>query len=187
VKVALGLKAHSGWAVVVVVGRSAGASQVLERGRLELVRPQDRPWGKAPYHAAETLAHAEAVELVQRAVAGAHAAAEEALRSLVQRLRAADHDVAGCAVLVGSPVPAWTTAQILAVHVRMHQAEGALFPAALAHAAHACGLRVVQVPQKTLDPSAHADAVAALGRGIGPLWGQDQKNAAIAAMIALAP
>jgi hypothetical protein len=187
-QVAIGLKAHSGWAVAAVVGRDAAAApRVVERCRIELVRPQDRPWGKAPYHAAQPLAPEAAHDLVQRAIAGAHAATEETLRGLVQRLRDAGHDVAACAVLAGSPLPAWTTAQILAVHLRMHQAEGALFPAALARAAQACGLRVVEVPQKTLDLDARADALAALGRGIGAPWGQDQKSAAIAAMMALEP
>ena len=69
-KVALGFKAHSGWAVVVVVGCQGGsAPRVLERGRVELVLPDQRPWGKAPYHAAETLAPDAAHALVQRAAA----------------------------------------------------------------------------------------------------------------------
>jgi GNAT superfamily N-acetyltransferase len=112
---------------------------------------------------------------VQRAIAGAHAAAEDEMRRLVQRLRAAGHDIAGCAVLLGHPMPAWTTAQILAVHLRMHQAEGALFPAALSRAAEACGLRPVPVPPKTLEARA-AGELAALDRPAGPPWGQDQKK-----------
>jgi GNAT superfamily N-acetyltransferase len=163
-KVALGFKAHSGWAVVVVVGRDGGgAPRVLERGRVELVLAQQRPWGKAPYHAAEPLAPDAAHELVQRAIAGAHAAAEDEMRRLVARLRAAGHDIASCGVLVGAPMPAWTTEQIRAVHLRMHQAEGALFPAALSRAAEACGLRVVQVEQKTLQARAAGDDIRRAG------------------------
>jgi len=186
-KVAIGLKAHSGWAVVVVVGRTNGALQVIERSRIELVRPQDMPWGRAPYHAAEPLEPGAARDLVQRAIAGAHEAAAEQVRRLLQRLRETGHDVAGCAVLVGHPMPPWTTEQILAVHVRMHQAEGALFPAALSRAAEACGLPLREVPEKDLAARPADEALAAMGKAIGPPWGQDQKNAAAAAMIALPP
>jgi hypothetical protein len=36
----------------------------------------------------------------------------------------------------------WTIEQVLSVHVRMHKAEGVLFPAALIAAAETCGLGV---------------------------------------------
>ena len=79
-------------------------------------------------------------------------------------------------------MPDWTIEQILSVHMRMHKAEGVLFPAALVAAAEACGLNVVAIPEKelTLD-----DAVVALGKSVGPPWGKDQKSAALAAMIVL--
>ena len=51
-------------------------------------------------------------------------------------------------------MPAWSVDEILAVHFRMHKAEGVLFREALAGAATKCGLRLVQVPEKELD--AHA-------------------------------
>lgn len=36
----------------------------------------------------------------------------------------------------------------------MHKAEGVLFPDALVHAADACGLKVLRVPEKTLEVGA---------------------------------
>lgn len=110
------------------------------------------------------------------------------MRAFVKRSRDAGHEIAGCAVLVGSPMPDWTIEQIRSVHVRMHKAEGVLFPAALAAAATACELNLMAIPEKELNT--RTDAVATkrltdLGKSVGPPWGEDQKNAALAAMIVL--
>jgi hypothetical protein len=51
-RVALGMKAHSGWAVLVVVGGRGGETRVVDRRRVELV---EEGWAKQPYHAAEHL------------------------------------------------------------------------------------------------------------------------------------
>ena len=87
------------------------------------------------------------------------------------------------------------TEEILAVHFRMHKAEGALFRDALARAIGACGLRLVAIPEKTLADHAVKvlgipeiglrKMIATLGRSIGPPWGKDQKDAALAALVAL--
>src|SRR5215471_2074860 len=61
VTVALGLKAHSGWAALVGVGRERGALVVSTRRRIELV---DEAWAKQPYHAAEALEPEPARRLV---------------------------------------------------------------------------------------------------------------------------
>jgi hypothetical protein len=77
----------------------------------------------------------------------------------------------------------------------MHKAEGVLFWDALARDAKACGLKLVAIPEKLL--TEHAEGalatlartlmkrMAALGELAGPPWGRDQKDAALAAMIAL--
>ena len=97
-------------------------------------------------------------------------------------------------------LPDWTVDEILAVHFRMHKAEGVLFRDALARAARACGLRLLRVPEKQLDEHAERalaasinslgvnslrKTIASLGKSVGPPWGKDQKDAALAAMIAL--
>jgi hypothetical protein len=93
-------------------------------------------------------------------------------------------------------MPEWSTEEILAVHFRMHKAEGVLFPDALARAAEACGLNLIRVPEKRLWEEAEkslevkhetlSETVASLGKVAGPPWGKDQKSAALAAMIAFA-
>ena len=81
-------------------------------------------------------------------------------------------------------MPDWTIEQIRSVHVRMHKAEGVLFPAALIAAAEACDLNVAAIPEKEL-PASFNDAITTLGKSAGPPWGKDQKTAALAAMIVL--
>ena len=117
------------------------------------------------------------------------------MRTAVKRAREAGHEVAACAVLVVDPMPDWTVDEILAVHFRMHKAEGVLFRDALARAARACGLRLLGIPEKQLDEHAERalatsvnslrKTIESLGKSVGPPWGKDQKDASLAAMIAL--
>ena len=109
--------------------------------------------------------------------------------------REGGHEIAACALLMIDPMPEWTVDEILAVHFRMHKAEGVLFRDALARAAGACGLRFVGIHEKRLDElaqralgtslNAWKQAIASLGKSVGPPWGKDQKDASLAAMIAL--
>jgi hypothetical protein len=191
-KVAFGIKAHSGWAALVVLGTPGGELQVVDRRRMELVEKGEASWAKQPYHAAEGLDAGPARELVARGLAAARRAALREMRAAVKRARLAGHEVAACAVLMGEPMPDWTVHEILAVHFRMHKAEGVLFRDALARAAGACGLSFLAIPEKQLDERALAapasslrKRIASLGKSVGPPWGKDQKDASLAAMIAL--
>ncbi|HSD73955.1 MAG TPA: hypothetical protein VLB75_04245 [Steroidobacteraceae bacterium] len=116
-------------------------------------------------------------------------------RCALERERERGNEVVACGVLVGSPMPDWSTDEILAVHFRMHKAEGALFREVLARLAEACGVRLVGVPEKLLTQHAQTALgkpfaglmkdIAKLGKSVGPPWGKDQKDAALAARIAL--
>jgi hypothetical protein len=194
--VAFGLKAHSGWAALVALGREGRGLRVVERCRLELVRPEDSPWAKAPYHAAEGMPREEAHDVVRRAVASARTAAASELRTCAEQAAAQGHEVRACAVLAGAPMPSWSVDQIRAVHFRMHKAEGELFRDALLRGSEACGLPTLPIPEKELaqragsalrlTPDEIQRELAALGKSVGPPWGRDQKDAALAAWIALA-
>jgi hypothetical protein len=71
----------------------------------------------------------------------------------------------------------------------------AVFRDALVRAAGACGLKAHAIPEKVLPKHAERalatpasrllKIVAALGRSAGPPWGKDQKDAALAALVAL--
>lgn len=191
-RVALGWKAHSGWAALVVVGKRGVETLVVDRRRVELA---EAAWARQPYHAAERLEREAARGLVERGIAAARRMALREMQGALERERQRENSVAACAVLVGAPMPAWSADEILAVHFRMHKAEGALFKNALAHAAEACGLRLVAIPEKRLTENAQAALgaaagalerqLAALGKSVGPPWGKDQKQATLAALAAL--
>lgn len=183
--VVLGFKAHSGWAALVALGIEGGKLVLEDRRRIELV---DTTWGRAPYHAAEERDPASADALVERGIAGAHRVAAREVAAAVQRSRAKRHDVVACAVLVPAPMPPWSTAEILAVHFRMHKAEGVLFPDALCRAVEASAVPLCSIDEKTIDDRARRarvdpGALAALGKAAGAPWGKDQKLAALAAGI----
>jgi hypothetical protein len=190
--VAFGMKAHSGWAAMVAIGEYDGGMVMVDRRRIELV---DDEWAKQPYHAAEDLKPDAARDLVKRGVEAARRIAVREMRAAVKRELERENEVTGCAVLVVDPMPDWSVDDILAVHFRMHKAEGVLFRDALVRAARVCGLRLVEIPDKGLTPHAEralgapasslAKEIARLGKAAGAPWGKDQKEAALAALVAL--
>jgi hypothetical protein len=191
-RVALGFKAHSGWAALVALGESGGTYALVDRRRVELV---EHRWASAPFHAAEELPAPEAERLVRNSVDEGRRTAVRELREAIARTRSAGHTPVACAVLMPAPMPPWSVEQIRAVHVRMHKAEGVMFPDALARAVEACGMKLVAIPAKELPacatatlkepPAVTSDRIALLGTAVGAPWGADQKSAALAAMIAL--
>jgi hypothetical protein len=194
-KVAFGMKAHSGWAALVVLGTQSGELQVVDRRRVELVDEAEASWAKQPYHAAEKLKPYAARALVTRGIEAARRIAVREMRRAVKRAREAGDEITACAVLSADAMPGWTVDEILAVHFRMHKAEGVLFRDALARATETCGLKLLRVPEKQLVEHAERalststdslrKTIASLGKAVGAPWGKDQKDAALAAMIAL--
>jgi hypothetical protein len=190
-RVAFGLKARTGRAALIALAGDVQTPHVFERSKIQLL--PDGAW--APYHAAEGLAPAEAHESVRRDIAAAHRLAASGIRNAARRVAKSGHELCGCAVLVGPGMPDWSTEQILAVHVRMHKAEGELFRDVLVAGTRACGLALTMLREKSaLDDAASALGVtrrwldgrlASLGKSAGPPWGKDQKEAAAAALAAL--
>ena len=193
-RVVLGLKAHSGWAVLVAVGVADGEIKILDRRRIELVE-RGKVWAKQPYHAAEGQSPAKARKIVQAGITMSRRCARKEIRAAIKRLKDSGHTVATSVVLVPSPMPPWSTAEILAVHFRMHKAEGVLFPDSLLRAARACRLRTVALAEKQLTAllrkalgrraNATENKIKRFGKVIGPPWGGDQKNAALAAIVGM--
>jgi hypothetical protein len=67
VNVAIGLKAHSGWAALMALAECGGGFEVVGRRRIDLVE-ENQAWAKQPYHAAEDLQPLEAQELIIRGI-----------------------------------------------------------------------------------------------------------------------
>jgi hypothetical protein len=190
-RVAIGLKSRIGRAALVIVGGDAKAPVFVESREIKLLPEGD--W--APYHAADELPKANRHAAVDRAIATAHRLAEEAIRDAAARCKAAGHEPVGCGVLVGKGMPKWSTDEILAVHVRMHVAEGELFRNVLVAGARANKLPLATLPDKSALDSAAKElhikppqldaALVALGKAAGPPWRKEQKEAAAAALVAL--
>ena len=182
----IGLKTHSGWAALVAISKDRSATfYLIERRRIERV---DEPWAKQPYHAAEGLRIEEARDVVRRGIDAARAIAAREMRAAIQRLKDGGHAAVSCAIITGNPMPTdWTVEDILAVHFRMHKAEGVLFQDVLLRAAAECGLKAISVNEKRLFEEAgrtQMELIAQIGRNAGSPWGQDQRTAALAAMTA---
>lgn len=187
----IAFKPRTGRAVRVVLAVDNDEPSLVERAEVALLPPGEF----APYHAAEGMAPEAARRHVEGSIARAQELAHRAIEDGRKRCEQAGHEVAGCAVLVGNGMPKWTTVEILAVHIRMHQAEGEIFREVLVQAAKACVLAVTTLPDKTVFEAAakrlrirrsQLDAkLAALGKSAGPPWGQYQKEAAAAGLVAL--
>ena len=172
-----------------------GNLEVVDRRRIELVEGADASWARQPYHTAQGLNPEKARALVKRGIEAARRGAVREIQAAAERAREAGHETAACAVLVAGPMRDWSVDEILAVHFRMHKAEGVLFRDALLRAADGCGLRSVAISEKQLAEHAKGalaipaaalmKRLATLGKSAGPPWGKDQKDAATAAMIGL--
>jgi hypothetical protein len=194
-RAALGMRAHSGWAALVVLSGSPEAPDVIHRRRIVTADPELRG-SKQPFHAAEPLQLPDAQALIHKCTASTRRLSREALRAVITDLREKDVEVIGCGVILGSGRSLPALEAILASHALLHTAEGEFYRQALVEAGEHCGLPVSGVKEREayergaeqlhLSPDELQSRVTALGRGIGPPWTQDQKYAALVAWLALA-
>ncbi|HEX5908176.1 MAG TPA: hypothetical protein VFY56_14250 [Propionibacteriaceae bacterium] len=125
----------------------------------------------------------------------AMAASERELRRLVDDLARQGHHVQAVAISIPTSSIPRDLSTVLRSHLLLHAAEGELYIEALADAAHAAGLPMVRYAAKDVaaetaaaldcSPAAVAEIAAKLGHGLGPPWAKDQKQAAMAALLAL--
>ena len=191
----LGLRVHTGWAAAVTLGGSASAPTVVDRRGLSLVEKTDHD-AVFVYHAAAELEGAAADRHVATARNIANVSAVRELGQLLSDLKVAGYVVRAVGLPVGRTSSLPPLGAILRSHALLHTAEGELFRGALAEACTRCGLPLVGVPPKDLHQRAarasglRADVLrrrlAELGRALGPPWAVDQKDAALAAIIAAA-
>lgn len=192
-RAAMGLRAHSGWAALVVVAGPSRSPSVIDRRQVELI---SLGIPKQPYHAAEKLTLKEAEKLVERCADTASRLAQQALRAVRSAVQDKGYDVAGCGLLLGSGRSLTSLAATLASHALIHTAEGQLFRDALARASERCGMPVVGVRDREVYERGAAELriktdrlnqrLSEMGRTVGPPWTQDQKRAAVVAWLVLA-
>jgi hypothetical protein len=191
---AIGFRVHSGWAAAVAVVALPDGPAVVARRRIEMVDRKVRGAAQ-PYHAAKDLGLVEAAGLIAYCATRASELATDALRAMTADLRGLGHEVAGCGLLLASGRALPPLEKILASHAMIHTAEGELFRNALRAAAANCSLPLTAVKERDLYAQAEArlqlthdaidQAVARMGKAIGPPWRQDEKFAALVAWLAL--
>jgi len=187
---ALGLRAHSGWAVMVAVSQRS----VVLRRRIEMAKGSGYR-ASQPYHAAEAMQLPQAQALLHRAKKIAVEMAAAAVKDAVTILASEGYRVAGAAVLLGSGKPLPELGRILAAHPLIHTAEGVFFREVLESSCEACGLAVAGIKEReVLEQCAAAlrmsvlelqARVSSMGKTLGPPWTQDEKLSAAAALLIL--
>lgn len=194
-RAALGLRAHSGWATLVVLAGPPTAPAVVECGRVELADAAI-PGSLQPYHAASGLPVGEAEAFVARCATAAREIGERALREAIGRARGKGHEVRTAGILLASARPPPPLTAALAFHPLMHAADGDLFRTALVHACEGCGTPILKVHERGLLERAGRDLglppeglmrrATALGEPFGPPWRRDEKLATLVAWVAQA-
>ena len=193
--VALGLRAHSGWAALVAVAGTPRSPEILMRRSIELADPKV-PGSKQPYHAAEGQKLPKAEKIVGRCAGDARRLAGNAFDEVLAELEEGKRPVIACGMLLASGRPLPELEAILASHALIHTADGELFRDALAAAAEERHLPVTRVREKEIfsrtaaslgvPEEEIAQCLKAAGRLFRSPWTQDQKLAALAAWVALA-
>jgi len=191
---AIGFSCHTGWAAAVAVAGPAGAPSIAAKARVTMATTFAVG---AVFHAGQKLSLAEAEAFVRESEQRFVDAASEAISALVASLRDRGLQPVASAVLVNGaarPLPALEA--ILRSHPLVHAAEGELYRRVIARASEACSLPTTRVPAGDLSIRvARATALsskrvlstlAELGKGSGRPWTKDQKEAALAAWLALA-
>ena len=188
-RAAVGFSVHTGWAASVLVGGQARAPRILDRREIRLSHSEDTLEAEV-YHRAAELSEAKAGPFVREARQDAARRALAALRSL-----SSSYPLVAAGVLVSVAKLPSDLAAILRSHPMVHTAEGALYRDALAGGAEVCGLEVVRIPRRELGSrfavalgkkeKEAQDWLLSTGREIGPPWARDQKDAAMAAIVAL--
>ena len=192
---AIGCRAHSGWAALVIVAGPVSSPKILDRRRIVIADPEI-PGSKQPYHTAEKLTLTQAEKLVTRCTERSRALARQELRAAVEQARNSGHEVAGCGIVLASGRPLPDLAATLASHALIHTAEGELFRNVIADACRELNVPVMGVKERDLLAQASAvlgksdkglqSYLQKLGRELGPPWTQDEKCATLAAWLALA-
>jgi hypothetical protein len=186
---AIGFSVHTGWAASVLVAGPLRTPRIVDRRRIRLA-DSEVTVGAEVYHRAARMRGAAAGKFVREAQKAAARRARGAVEILVE-----SQPLVAAGFLVSAGKLPSDLAVILRSHPLIHTAEGVFYREALATAAEDCGLEVVRIPRRELqerfasalgtDEADAREQLAALGRDIGPPWARDQKDAAMAALVAL--
>jgi len=192
---ALGFSVHTGWAAAVLLAGPLDEPQVLARERVVLADEEHFDESRFVYHGSQERSLVDAERAVRATTKVAHAQAEQAVRALITTAGQRRHRVIGSGVAL-APRKLPGLADILRAHTLIHAAEGELFGRALVAGSEAAGLTALSVAPKAIPARAAAalgvkeealaERIIALGKRAGRPWAQDQRVAAMLALVVLA-
>ena len=189
---AFGIRMHSGWGVLVCISGNPSAPEVVDRQRVVVVEPT-MGGAKQPYHFAETLPLEEAERHLQKCAEVSERLALGAIREVLEAVNARNYRIVGCAMLLASGRALPALPNILASHALVHTAEGEFFRRVVREACERCRIPIVGFRERELDEHANAtfgkaaagvrQCISDLRRTVGSPWTQDEKTAALAALM----
>jgi hypothetical protein len=192
---AFGVRMHSGWGVLVCISGDLAAPEIVDRRRIVVVEPT-MEGAKQPYHFAETLPLEEAERHLRKCAEVSQRLALQAIRESLEAVSARKYRVLGCAMLLASGRALPSLQKILASHALIHTAEGEFFRNVVSDACEACHIPVMRFRERELDERANTtfgnrarsvqQHISELGKTVGSPWTQDEKAAALAALMVLA-
>jgi len=194
-RIALGFSIHTGWAALAALGGSPRAPEVVDRREVEMIPGHEPDHPPFVYHAARAVPPAKAEAFIRQFAERAESQAKRALAASLATLKSAGRSVEACAFATAKRPVTAPLAGILQNHSLIHAAEGEMYRAAIGRASEALGCRVTPVPSGVLRARAAAaigiseagldDWLTELGRAVGKPWAKDQKEACLAAAVAL--
>jgi hypothetical protein len=187
----LGLEVHTGRAVVVVLAGTLQTQEIVLRHEIDLADPWIRE-SMHPYHQELRESGAAGEHARRRGCEAARRASHQAIRTFVNEMRRHGLEPSTATVVARSLAE---PARIESAHARAHAEERRLYREAVEAALRGCGLEVVTLVENTL----RAVASERLGRGprdldaalrafshkVGTPWRAPEKNATLAAWLAL--
>ncbi len=169
------------------------APSVVAKRRVEMAATFDVG---AVYHVGQGLPFAKAEAFILSSERTFEATARASIAAIAAELRGLGLEPIASAVVAGGAKPLPPLEAILRSHALVHAAEGELYRRVLARASAACSIPATFVPAKDLPARAAraagiperriASKLAEIGKASGKPWARDQKDAALAAWIALA-
>lgn len=188
----LGFRPHTYWTAVVALAGPAHAPQVLERRRIVFAEGLER----FVYHQAENMEVPRAQALIEDVRAATEANAAREIGALVADLQNEGVEVTAAVTAAGTAKLPERLEDIVAVHARMHAAEGEFYRDVVAQGCRALGLEVHRAVERDVPALVsgrlHIDAAALevrikeMGAALGPPWNEDYRLATQAAWSQLA-
>jgi len=189
--VVLGLKPRTGRAAVVAIAGPVDAPRILFKTRIDVATTFEEG---AVFHVAQALPLKEARTRVE---ASERRFIERARVELAKIQRQLGAPLVTAGLVAGKPKPLPALESILKAHPLVHAAEGALYRRVFAAAcSKLCATPPFSFPQEKLvmglatalaiAPEVLLARLAAMGKASGRPWAQEQKQATLAAWMALA-